>query len=354
VRERAALLCLAVRTPETSAAALELTASADIDAAIDELMKFALAHTTALATMEHLEAAGLDLAHTTVSRTVWESSKTCTSIRPRLTDVSPGRVALADLREAHEQHRRRQTEVLALLGAELPTDCIVLYGQGLAIAHPTYRYRFSHDIDLYATSVAAGRRAVTLLVDQLRYQITVERTGTLNNTEVLDWKLDRDEPDGNRFHVDISAGALANADSWMPPFAVDGLVERARTVRAPWGSAQVPSDTDQILLLAEKSLRNCSFSRREVNDTLVLSHGSIDWDAALSVATRYGLTASLDWMLTAAAATGALDDQPLPNPEPPAWERAAIRMLARDARVPGWAQRSVRAAHQVAWRRRLG
>jgi hypothetical protein len=349
-----AQLSIPARTPAVSAAARDIATSPDRQRAIDEAVSFALAHTTLLTLIDHLEAAGLDLVRTGTSRAIWQSSKTSTSIRPRLNDIEPGRVALADLRAALEYHKRRQAEVLAFLAAEMPHDCIVLYGQGLAMAHADYRCRFSHDIDLYAVSAAAGRKMVNLLVEHFGYGVTVDRTGSYRSVEVLDWKLDLDERDGNRFHIDICTGALANADSWMPPFGVDGLVDRARTADTRWGAALVPSDTDQMLLLAEKSLRNCSFSRREVSDALVLLGGSIDWDFVLARATRRGLAAPLDWMLTKATAAGVPGRLATPGPvsAPAAWERSAIRLLARDARVPARVQRAVRDAHRVAWHRR--
>ncbi|WP_328451983.1 hypothetical protein [Amycolatopsis sp. NBC_00438] len=173
-----------------------------------------------------------------------------------------------------------------------------MFGQGISLAHPEYRERFSHDIDLVVANPASGNKLVGILND-LGFATTDVRSGSYRDVPFHDWTLDAPNIDGHRMHVDVSAGAITRADGWMKPVVLPNLFDAAQVVALPSAqdtSVLVPSDTHQLLLLVEKVQRTQRYDYRVRCDVNVLVRlGNLDTDFVAVAARHSALSNSLRW-----------------------------------------------------------
>jgi hypothetical protein len=209
-------------------------------------------------------------------------------------------VPLDLIRRALETHRKLQRRTLALLARSSPGQFMLMFGQGVVLAHPAYAERFSHDIDLLVRTASDGQSIVDALSDQ-GFVTTDARSGFYQGVPFNDWTLDAPDLDGHKMHVDISTGAITRSDSWMRPLVLPDLFEAAHAVTPPdpgTYTVLVPSDSHQLLLLAEKTQRTHRYDYRVRCDAMVLARdGLIDADAVTEAARQAGLINSLRWIL---------------------------------------------------------
>lgn len=249
--------------------------------------------------LRQLTAANFDLNELSVAGEVWDECST-SSVVPQLPSDADGRVSLDRIARALETHRALQRRTLMLLASSLPGSFMVMFGQGVALAHPGYSERFSHDIDLLVRRASDGQSIVDALSDQ-GFLVSDVRSGSYRGVPFNDWTLDAPDLDGHKMHVDISTGAITRRDSWMRPLVLPDLFEAAHAVTLSHPVTHtllVPSDSHQLLMLAEKTQRTHRYDNRVRCDaTVLVRDGLIDADTVSEAARRTGLMNSLRWIL---------------------------------------------------------
>jgi hypothetical protein len=265
----------------------------------DQVVATFLNHRILTHLLRQLTAASFDLNELSVAGAVWDRCSTST-VLPELPADADGRVSLGQIAKALETHRALQRRTLMLLAGSLPGSFMVMFGQGVALAHPGYSERFSHDIDLLVRRASDGQSVVDALADQ-GFVISDARSGSYRGVPFNDWTLDAPDLDGHKMHIDISTGAITRSDSWMRPLVLRDLFEDAYAVTLAHPATQtvlVPNDSHQLLMLAEKTQRTHRYDGRVRCDVMVLVRdGIIDVDSVSETARRTGLMNSLRWML---------------------------------------------------------
>lgn len=336
----------AVQTSRLTKACHAVLDAADRDDAIDRAMARALQQRVAMLFLDQLEAAGANSQALTMSRAGWERSSTSAMVAIPMSAGSQGRVRLSELRTAFDRHRRSQEAIIDRLALAFGDALLVPFGQGLKAAFPQYSGRVSHDVDVMVADEPTGEAAVRLLGTEFGFTVSDDRRTTDGDEWFRDWRLDGTDASGNRLHVDVTLAALSNSTSWMPPFVIPGLFADARSVPLRNGSVRVPSDAHQLLLLAQKALRNLVFDARVRCDAAAIAaFGAASIDTATPVAAREGLDASLAWALRPTPlrsqfGTGAR------------WERWSIAALAQSSPLPMALRSAITRLHQALWRRR--
>jgi hypothetical protein len=187
-----------------------------------------------------------------------------------------------------------------LLTGSLPATFMVMFGQGIALAHPGYSERFSHDIDLLVRRPADGQALVDALCDQ-GFVTSEARSGSFRGVPFNDWTVDAPDLDGHTMHVDISTGSITRSDSWMRPLVLPDLFEAARAVTISHPVAHtllVPSDSHQLLMLAEKAQRTQRYDDRVRCDaTVLVREGAMEDDVISEASRRIGMMNTLRWIL---------------------------------------------------------
>lgn len=265
----------------------------------DDLVSAFLNHRILTHLIRHLTMVGLDLSAIRVAEAIWERCSTSTVV-PALPSGPDGRIPLGQIGERLDHHRDIQRRVVATLAQSVPQSFLVMFGQGISLAHPEYAERFSHDIDLVVSSPESGHAVVRILND-LGFDTTDARVGSYLGVPFHDWTLDASNIDGHRMHVDISTGAITRSDGWMKPVVLPDLFDAAQAVDLPHLPAArvlVPCDTHQILLLAEKAQRTQRYDCRVRCDATVLTRlGDVDAGFVTEAARQSALSSSLRWAL---------------------------------------------------------
>jgi hypothetical protein len=255
-------------------------------------MATALRHRVPLVLINNLIDAGGEPLALTVNEAVWLRASTHQILRPL--PSTDGRVTLAAIREEMERHRLGQWEVLSALVA-LRNHFLLCFGMGLAARFDLYATRWSHDIDLLVDSLHVGQRIANILTEH-GFSV-VEHRIVDTETEIADWKLERTDEYGGLLHVDLSCGAVSNSTSWLPPLILPDVFDRRIEVTYANVSLCVPSDLDQMILIAHKAQRNLTFDIRTTNDIAVLlSHGNISEDKLWVQAERHRITGAMAWL----------------------------------------------------------
>jgi hypothetical protein len=320
--------------------AISFDSSDDIDELCDRTVAAFLNHRVVTHLLSQLTLAGLDLSAMTVAKRVWDRCSTSTVVRP-LSAGLDGRVTLKAISEALDAHRSLQRGIVTLLSRSFSTSFLLMYGQGIAIAHPAYSERFSHDIDLLVTDPGHGQGIVDALND-LGFVTSGSRSGSYGHAGFNDWRLDAANFRGHKMHIDISTTTVSNSTVWTRPLVLPDIFATAQAVTGPSGGAQpilVPSDTHQLVLICEKAQRNHRYDARVRCDAAVLVRGELlDVAAAAQTARQFGLTGSLGWALRASE-TGS-------------GRRHSWQDLASSALIAAMAQRTYGSspAHDVAAR----
>jgi hypothetical protein len=282
-------------------------AARDGDNRCDRTMALFLDHRVATHLFKQLTLSGLDLRELTVARAVWERCST-SGVVPELARRSDGRIPLRSVFLAMAAHRALQWDIVASLASAFTGAFLVMFGQGIAVAHPGYSERFSHDIDLLVPDSVRGRALVGALRD-LGFQMSNARSVNHDGREFHDWRLDAPDFHGHRMHVDISSPGVANTNGWRRPFMVSNVFETSREIQVGPGclggsghSIFVPSDTHQLLLVCEKAQRRLRYDARVRCDaTVLVRDGEIDGRELIEISRGYGLTATLRWALGTSA-----------------------------------------------------
>jgi Uncharacterised nucleotidyltransferase len=336
----------AIQTSQLTEACRAVLGAADRNDAIDRAMTSALEQRVAMLFLGQLEAAGADSRALTMSRAVWETSSTSSVVANPAPTTSAGRIRLSALKSAFDQHRRVQEAIIDRVSSAFGDALLVPFGQGLKAAFPQYSRRMSHDVDVMVATEATGEAVVELLGSEFGFSVTDDRRTSNGDERFRDWRLDTTDASGNRLHVDVTLAALSNSTSWLPPFVVPDLFAAARSVPVRNGLVRVPSDAHQLILLAQKALRNLVFDARVRCDAAAITtFGAPAMETATLVATREGLSASLAWALEPTPlrshlATGAL------------WERRSIDAFACSSPLPRQVRSHAARLYQAAWRRR--
>lgn len=265
---------------------------------VDRLVATFLNHRILTHLLRQLTAANLDLSTLGVSASIWHRCSTSTVV-PAL-PVADGRITLDLIAGALDEHRALERRTISSLAAELPGSFMVMFGQGIALAHPGYSERFSHDIDLLVGRPSDGEAVVSALCDR-GFVATEARSGSFRGVPFCDWTLDAPDIGGHAIHVDISTGSITRTDSWMRPLVLPDLFYTANSVTLAERANQsvlVPSDTHQLLMLAEKAQRTHRYDARVRCDSVVLVRdGLVDLGETRETGERIDLMSSLRWML---------------------------------------------------------
>jgi len=249
--------------------------------------------------LRNLTMANYDLKTLSVSNVIWQECSTSTVVPP-LSAGPDNRITLDKIAAVLDAHRELQRRILTLIAHSGQVPFLVLFGQGIALAHPGYSERFSHDIDLLVARSADG----WAIVDALQasgFETTGARSGSYCGVRFDDWTLDAPDFDGHTMHVDISTNAITRSDGWMRPLVLTDLFDSAHAVTVPHLAPQallVPSDSHQLLLLAEKVQRTQRYDYRVRCDaTVLVRDGTFDATAVAEAARRNDIKNSLRWVL---------------------------------------------------------
>lgn len=276
-----------------------------------------------------LDAAGIDIAGLTVADAIWNDCSTNTVV-PAIDRDAAGRVPLGRIRQRLDHHRNLQRRMITLVAETVPLSFLVMFGQGIALAHPEYRERFSHDIDLVVSTAAEGEAMVAQLNDA-GFATTEDRSGSYRGVPFRDWTLDAADLDGHRMHVDLSMGAITRSDGWMKPVVLPDLFDAAQVISLPGpttASVLVPSDTHQLILLAEKLQRTGRYDNRVRCDAnALLRFGRVDLGFVTDFAHCSDLSNSLHWALGSKPGGGSRGLRDRTN-------ALLIRAMARDTHRP--------------------
>lgn len=275
------------------------TRTDDIDARCDRTVAAFLNHRILTHLLRQLTLAGLNLSALSVAKPIWEGCSTSAVAGP----VPPrpdGRIPLDTIAAALDGHRTLQRGIVTLLAQSFPASFLLMFGQGIALAHPGYAERFSHDIDLLVPDAAHGQVIVDALRDQ-GFVTSGPRFGLHGGVAIHDWRLDAANFGGQRMHIDISTAAITNTNGWMRPLVLPDLFDTARAVTladADSTSVLVPSDTHQLVLLCEKAQRKHRYDARVRCDaTVLIRDGELDTVAVADTVRKFDLTGSLRWTL---------------------------------------------------------
>jgi len=301
----------------------------------DPVVSAFLDHRVLTHLLRQYELAGVDLRAIGVDAAIWARSSTSSVVAP-VRSGDDGRVTLDQVRDRLDHHRKIQRRVIRVLAESCPQSLMVMFGQGIALAHPEYAERFSHDLDLVVSDPEAGH-AVVAQLHGLGFVVTEARSGSYRGVPFHDWTLDADDLDEHRMHVDLSTGGVTRSDDWMRPLVLPDLFEAATTVAlpdAPLRSVLVPSDTHQLLLLTEKAQRQQRYDHRVRSDAGVLLRlGRVDLDVVREAARRSALTSSLRWALGEGLGRPRADHRYARD----GMNALLIRAMTRDVRRPaGW------------------
>lgn len=276
-----------------------LRSFAGSQARCDQVAATFLNHRILTHLLRQLAAANFDLKELSVAGGVWDECST-SAVVPQLPPDAGGRVSFDRIARVLGTHRALQRRTLMLLASSFSGSFMVMFGQGVALAHPGYSERFSHDIDLLVRRASDGQSIVDALSDQ-GFVTSDARSGSYRGVPFNDWTLDAPDLDGHKMHVDISTGAITRSDSWMRALVLPDLFEAAHAVtlsRPVTHTLLVPSDSHQLLMLAEKTQRTHRYDYRVRCDaTVLVRDGLIDPDAVCEAARRAGLMNSLRWIL---------------------------------------------------------
>lgn len=293
----------------------------DLEALCDRALTAFLNHRIVTHLLRQLTLARFDLRTLTVAQRVWDSCSTSTVV-PTRAHPTDGRITLAEIAAALDNHRALQRSLVAELARSFPGTFLVMFGQGIALAHRSYAERFSHDIDLLVEDPGDGQAIVEALKAE-GFRTAGPRSGSYGGVAFHDWRLDHSNLDGHRMHIDISIGAVTNSNGWMRPVELPGLFDSARTVDMPdAGPCQVlvPSDGHQLVLVCEKAQRKHRYDARVRCDTAVLVRkGALDDSALLEIISNAGLAETLRWALG--------PDGPRTEPRRRGWRDAALSAL---------------------------
>lgn len=271
----------------------------DIDARCDRTLAAFLNHRIVTHLLRQFILAGLHLRALTVAKPIWDGCSTSTVVPP-LSAGPDGRITLDTIAAALDAHRALQRGIVTQLARTFPRSFLLMFGHGIALAHPGYTERFSHDIDLIVADPAHGQAIVDTLRDQ-GFATSGPRSGSYGGVAFHDWRLDAANFGGHRMHIDISTAAVTNTNGWMRPLVLPDLFDAARAVTVADGGPHpvlVPSDTHQLVLVCEKAQRKHRYDARVRCDAAVLVRDGVLDDTAVAETTRQsGLTASLRWAL---------------------------------------------------------
>jgi hypothetical protein len=271
----------------------------DIDACCDRLMAAFLNHRVVTHLLRQFSLAGLNLQTLTVAKPIWDDCSTSTVVPP-LQAGPAGRIALDAIAAALEAHRALQRGIVTLLTRSFPASFLLMFGQGIALAHPGYTERFSHDIDLLVTDPMHGRAIVDALLDQ-GFATSGPRSGSYGGIAFHDWRLDAANFGGHKMHIDISTAAVTNTNGWMRPLVLSDLFDTAQAVTVASAGSHpilVPSDNHQLVLVCEKAQRKHRYDTRVRCDaTVLVREGLLDYAAVAETARQSGLSESLRWAL---------------------------------------------------------
>lgn len=271
----------------------------DIDTRCDRTLAAFLNHRIVTHLLRQFTLAGLDLRGLAVAKPVWDGNSTSTVVPP-LPAGPDGRITLDTIAAALDAHRALQRGIVTMLSRSFPGAFLLMFGQGIALAHPGYTERFSHDIDLLVADPAHGQAIVDALRDH-GFATSGPRAGSYGGVPFHDWRLDAANLGGHRMHIDISTAAVTNTNGWMRPLVLPDLFDEAQAVTiaeaGPYPTF-VPSDTHQLVLVCEKAQRKLRYDARVRCDAAVLVRNGVLDDAEVAeTARRSGLTASLRWAL---------------------------------------------------------
>jgi hypothetical protein len=271
----------------------------DIDARCDRMLAAFLNHRIVTHLLRQFSLAGLDLGVLTVAKPIWDRCSTSTVVPP-LPAGPDGRIRLDTIAAALSAHQALQHGIVMLLARSFPGSFLLMFGQGIALAHPGYTERFSHDIDLHVADPARGQAIVDALLDQ-GFGTPGPRYGSYGGVAFRDWRLDAENFGGHRMHIDISTAAVTNTNLWMHPLLLPDLFDAAQAVTVADADPHpvlVPSDTHQLVLVCEKAQRKHRYDARVRCDATVLVRDRVLDEAAVAETTRQaGLAASLRWAL---------------------------------------------------------
>ena len=271
----------------------------DIDARCDGTLAAFLNHRIVTHLLQQFNLAGLNLRGLSVAKPIWDGCSTSTVV-PSIPAGPDGRITLDLIDAALCAHRSLQRGVIKLLARSFPGSFLVMFGQGITLAHPEYSERFSHDIDLLVADPANGQAIVDALRDH-GFETSGPRSGSYGGVAFCDWRLNAANFGGHRMHIDISTAAVTNTNGWMRPLVLPDLFDAAQTVTVADTAPHpilVPNDTHQLVLVCEKAQRKHRYDERVRSDATVLVRDGTFNDAAVAETTRQaGLTASLRWAL---------------------------------------------------------
>jgi hypothetical protein len=308
------------------AAAERILSSDDTDAELDRWYPLLLGHRALPVAAHHLARAGGDLERLTVGSRLYRSMYPLNAILPPPPPVD--RLPIAHVLAALDRHQQLLGGVLAELCDRDPGGFAALFGRAIRLAHPAYRLRLDHDIDLYAPDVPHGLRLVDVL-STMGFVLQNMRVSRVRGRWVAHLSAFRVHESGHKLYVDVLAGGRPSGPGLRPPWLGDALLERARPIVAEGVEVLVPAPEDMLLLLADKAMSRKvpDFTRRHCNDgrvVLVAHDGSLDADLLVREARAAGTAAALDWFVSDAEAA---EGRPLLPPAP----RAALRPGQRDA-----------------------
>lgn len=273
----------------------------DVDTRCDRMVAAFLNHRIFTHLLRQFTLAGLNLQALTVAKPIWDGCSTSTVVPP-LAAGPGGRITLDTIAAALDAHRALQRGIITLLAQAFPASFLVMFGQGIALAHVGYTERFSHDIDLLVADPTDGQAIVDALRDQ-GFATSGPRFGSCGGVAFHDWRLNASNFSGHRMHIDISTAAVTNTNGWMRPLVLPNLFDAAQMVTVPDAGLPpvlVPSDTHQLVLVCEKAQRKHRYDARVRCDaTVLLRDGALDDVAVTETAKRSGLTGSLRWAVGA-------------------------------------------------------
>lgn len=322
---------------------------------LDQLVSVALTHNSPLILLERLRRAGWSLPELSIAETTWRASSTSKTVAQNLRQSAASRFDLDELYRALQEHVAWQRNVLADVARQEPR-CVVLFGQAIAARYPSYRERFSHDVDLLCPDAEAMGTVAAHLQSALGYHRDEGRCADAEGG-LAKISLSKEHAKGNRLHADIYAVGILSGSGQVPPFVVPTLFERADRSEVGGVGLLLPSAEDLLLLTAQKAQHLGRYTMRLVSDTvIVLNSGEyIDWAYVRRWGVRQGIAGALHWLIAEASRrTGKpswVDEACIPSPLP---ERLLVRALDQGSAVPEEARDRLRRVHRKLWWLRRG
>ena len=346
-------LLLPQEFPETVGAARHVLESGD--AAIDSVFDAAITRRATFPLLRHLAAAA-PLGDHSLAAEVWFRNSTSRTIGFPRRRTPTGRIPLTELDRLFAEHRAIQRQVLGELATVTDGHVVILFGQGMALLHPEYAARFSHDMDLLVIEDALAETVVQALA-KLGFSPELDFSSRPGGQQLRRWEFFRSYPEGNVMHVDLYLRGIA--DSYanqiitparkVPPLLLGRAYERSLTADLDGARVRVPRDEDSMLLVAQKSQRHLSMTFREVGDAMAaMADPAFDWGLIGDDIESYWLGEVTGALVNAACRAGATGPAVDRAPAAAWWGRLVIPAVYAES-CPA----RVRSGYRAAWRRQV-